>query len=191
MFYNVRKGYTTRCTTCGGKAAAESRIKRVWKGRKPDEIDQMIRGRWFSIRQRCRDPLSCNYKHYGGRGITMAPEFEDPLTFINYVKALPGVHPGRDIGRIDNDKGYEPGNLEWQTIDDNAANKRNSISVMWEGKKYSARSWAVRYTKYSPSTVGRLVSRGLSPAEIIARQESDLPGLRPRKRRTRASLLNG
>ena len=117
-FYNVKKGMTTRCTKCGHKAARLAYVTRIWRGRIPDETDQMLRNKWFAMMGRCRDPLNQQYHNYGGRGIKVDPLFDDPLNFIDYMKALPGVDPGRDRGRIDNDKGYEPGNLEWQTPQD-------------------------------------------------------------------------
>lgn len=42
--------------------------------------------------------------------------------------AIVGERPsgGYSLGRIDNNGNYEPGNVEWQTIEQQANNKRNT-----------------------------------------------------------------
>ena len=66
------------------------------------------------IRKRCYYKRSANYKHYGARGIKMSGEFfYDFKAFADYMGEKPG--PEYSIDRIDNNKGYERGNLRWAT----------------------------------------------------------------------------
>lgn len=87
---------------------------------------QTMYTRWNSMKQRCLNPKHSAYKSYGGRGITICKEW---LSFDNYLNdivkeigSLPG--PEFSLDRIDNDKGYEPGNLRWATSEKQNNNKR-------------------------------------------------------------------
>jgi hypothetical protein len=78
---------------------------------------------WSNARRRIVDPEHPAYKNYGGRGLTMAPEFLESFeAFFAEVGPRPG--PEFSIDRIDNDKGYWPGNLRWATAKQQAQNRR-------------------------------------------------------------------
>lgn len=188
--YNVKNGATTRCTACGQKKARQTYSQRLW-GRTPDAMDLVVRDRWFAIVGRCDDPLNQGYENYGGRGIKLHESFRDPLHFIDYMKELPGADTQKEIGRIDNEKGYEPGNLRWETRAENSANTRRTRKVFWEGMVYSATAWGKKYTKYSSTTVARFLRAGILPTDILARETSGNPSFRPRKRRPKPQVCNG
>lgn len=44
------------------------------------------------------------------------------------------------IDRIDNDKGYSPDNCRWITIEEQQANKRNTIFIDYNGEKRCLRT---------------------------------------------------
>lgn len=80
------------------------------------------------MKQRCLDPKSQGYKHYGARGITICEEwYADFLVFEAWAKAN-GYKPGLQIDRIDPNKGYEPGNCRFVTISQNVRNQRRRRS---------------------------------------------------------------
>lgn len=68
---------------------------------------------WDSMIQRCHNPNCTNYKNYGQRGIIVSEEFKDCTIFITYLESLSGYSIDKQVDRIDNDKGYERGNLKW------------------------------------------------------------------------------
>lgn len=81
---------------------------------------------WQSMIQRCQDQNAPYFKHYGGRGITVCDEWLDSRTFVDWVDANLGPKPeGCTLDRIDNDKGYEPGNVRWATHSDQMKNRRS------------------------------------------------------------------
>lgn len=78
---------------------------------------------WRAAKSRCNNPKDRNYKYYGGRGITMHTIFQN--SFLAFLKEL-GKRPSKDhsVDRIDNNKGYDPGNLKWSTRSEQIRNSR-------------------------------------------------------------------
>jgi hypothetical protein len=91
-------------------------------GRSPENVI------WGNAIQRCTNPKNKHYKNYGGRGITVHPDFLGENGFKNFFKEI-GKRPnikGIELDRRNNDGNYEPGNLRWATRSENNLNKRNS-----------------------------------------------------------------
>lgn len=76
---------------------------------------------WCAMHQRCRSPKSRSYADYGGRGITVCPEWNDFKQFLIDMGPRP---PGLTLDRVDNDIGYHPDNCRWATASQQASNKR-------------------------------------------------------------------
>jgi hypothetical protein len=78
---------------------------------------------WDGARARCTNPKNRKYPLYGGRGITMDPAWlKSFAAFFAEVGLRPS--PGHSLDRIDNDRGYEPGNVQWRTATEQNRNRR-------------------------------------------------------------------
>lgn len=84
------------------------------------------------MKERCTNPNCKQYKYYGARGISVSEEFYDFAIFRDYMHNDVGfdekyVKANKlEIDRIDNNKGYERGNLRLVTHQENCNNRRNS-----------------------------------------------------------------
>lgn len=98
---------------------------------------------WQQMRLRCTDPEHAAWDDYGGRGVTVCVEWvEDVAAFIAHI----GRKPSRqhELDRIDNDKGYEPGNVRWVLRPENARNRRSTRWLDAHGERLPAITWAER-----------------------------------------------
>lgn len=69
---------------------------------------------WAAMKRRTKsNPTSEHFADYAGRGITVCERWKEFEEFY----ADMGTRPSKrhSLGRVDNNKGYEPGNCKWQT----------------------------------------------------------------------------
>lgn len=89
---------------------------------------------WQAIIQRCTNPHHHKYPLYGGRGITVCDEWRDSFMAF-YLAVGDRPSPRHSIDRIDNYKGYEPGNIRWATSSEQSNNRRQNQVVTYRGAK--------------------------------------------------------
>jgi hypothetical protein len=72
---------------------------------------------WKNMVYRCENPKNNRWHRYGGRGISVCKRWRE-----NYEAFLADVGPSpserHSLGRLDHDRDYEPGNVAWQTLDE-------------------------------------------------------------------------
>lgn len=86
--------------------------------------------RWLSMKQRVLNPNNTEYRNYGGRGLLIDESFLEFIPYAEYIMSLPNYDENTisslSIDRIDNSKGYIPGNLRITTFNIQTANQRFS-----------------------------------------------------------------
>ena len=139
---NIRNGRVTSCG-CLKKEVVSARFS---KHKKSTSDEYRC---WSGVVQRCINPNNNAYHDYGGRGITVCPEW---LLFENFYRDM-GDKPSKDhsLDRIDNDGPYCKEYCRWATPKEQANNKRRSRILTLNGITQSLTMWA--------RTIG--VSRGV------------------------------
>jgi hypothetical protein len=113
---NLRRGISRSCG-CLMREAVGAR-NRKHGGRGTREYNA-----WQAMIQRCGNANHVAFKNYGGRGIVVCNQWISSFeAFIAHVGARPSALHSLD--RIDNDRGYEPGNVRWATSSEQAKNRR-------------------------------------------------------------------
>lgn len=78
---------------------------------------------WKAMVYRCTSSKAPNWAYYGGRGITVCERW---LDFTAFYADMGDRSPGQSIDRVDNGRGYEPGNCRWATRSEQQRNSRNA-----------------------------------------------------------------
>jgi len=73
---------------------------------------------YCSAKQRCSDPKIKCWPHYGGRGIKFLFE-----SFEQFFAELGPRPKGKTLDRINTNGNYEPGNVRWATLQEQAASR--------------------------------------------------------------------
>lgn len=76
---------------------------------------------WNCMRQRCSNPKNSHYSAYGGRGISVCPEWQNSFESFYAWAINNGYKDTLEIDRINNDGNYEPSNCRWVTRKENVA----------------------------------------------------------------------
>jgi hypothetical protein len=76
---------------------------------------------WKSMHQRCRDKNHSRYKDWGGRGISICPEW---YSFDAFYKDMGDRPAGLSLERKDNSRGYCKENCKWATPKEQSNNRR-------------------------------------------------------------------
>lgn len=122
---------------------------------------------WSQIVERCFNRKHPKYKRYGGRGIGMYLGWRDSFKeFLYYMGPRPGK--GYSIGRVNNDKGYVPGNVRWETPEQQARNTKTNRFVTVNGKKMCLSQLADEH-KLDRRLVRNRIESGLTPEEAVSK----------------------
>jgi hypothetical protein len=108
------------------------------------------------MKQRCRNPKSRIYKHYGGRGITVCKEWAENYSAFREWAMNNGYETGKSIDRIDVNGNYEPSNCRWVTQKEQCLNKRNNRYIEINGESKLLGEWCKVYGTPEKLARGRL-----------------------------------
>ena len=117
--------------------------------------------------KRCNDESGRPFKDYGGRGIAVCDEWDHPSKFPAFLAHV-GHRPTakHTIERIDNNRGYEPGNVRWATRAEQMRNTRRTVFLTFRGETLCRRDMANKYG-IPDCTVKKRLKKGWSLAEAL------------------------
>jgi hypothetical protein len=111
---DLRSGHSKSCGCLRGDVLSRQRHRHGQSNPPTPEYAS-----YQSARGRCTNPRNKAWGNYGRRGIEM--RFSSFEEFLAHIGPRP---PGTTLDRIDNNRGYEPGNVRWATPSVQASNRR-------------------------------------------------------------------
>lgn len=98
---------------------------------------------WRAMIKRCSNPNEDEFKHYGGRGIQICPQWLGADGFTTFVADL-GLRPSRaySLERVDVNGDYTPLNCRWATRFEQGQNTRRSVRFAFNGKNQTLGMWS-------------------------------------------------
>lgn len=151
-------------TGCGHDRSDRIRAHLVKHGAKSRGESHPLYNTWSNMHSRCSNPNSAEFRNYGGRGISVCPEWDDFWRFVEDMGEKP--HPSYSIDRINNDLGYRPSNCRWASKSDQSKNRRVSVFLTHDGETMCMKDWARRLGVTAPTIRNRL-KNGMSVAEAV------------------------
>lgn len=123
--------------------------------------------------RRCTNPRRPQFRYYGGRGIRVCERWRDFSVFLSDMGERPS--PAHSPDRIDNDRGYEPGNVRWATQREQTRNRRTNVIVTAFGRAMTLAAWAEGFG-INESTLRERLRRGWLPERAVTQPPH---GVRP------------
>lgn len=121
---------------------------------------------YHSMLGRCYNKSNKAYDDYGGRGIKVyRPWKKDILKFKEYCDKN-GWFEGCSIDRINNNKGYYPGNLRFTDHKGQARNTRRNVLIRYKGETKCISEWA-EITGLAIGKLSTRYKRGLRGSELF------------------------
>lgn len=120
---------------------------------------------WARMKHRCLNRANKNFDRYGGRGISVCPTWR--TSFAAFYRDMGPRPHGTSLDRIDNEKGYEPGNCRWATPTEQANNRRSNRIVCCRGEARSIAEWSRRSGVSEDVIQQRLVKLAWAPEPAI------------------------
>ncbi len=147
---------------------------------------------WQSMKTRCLNPNRKQYKDYGGRGIAVCAEWL--TSFANFLAYIgPKPTPEHTLERIDNNSGYQPGNVKWALRIEQNHNTRKNRLLTINGETLCVAEWA-RLAGVNCGTLLNRLKRGISPAAAISMptmSRAEISTLGAKARGNRNLTING
>lgn len=126
--------------------------------------------KWMLMKTRCR-----RHPHYLKTGIQVCAEWQQH--FESFLADMGDCPPGITLDRIDNTRGYEPGNCRWATMREQGNNKSDNRLVTYHGQQITvaqlARECGLKYgTVLWRLDHGRTVAEAMVPVETHVSQNA-------------------
>lgn len=118
---------------------------------------------WARMKQRCLNPKCSDYEYYGGRGITVCERW---LKFENFFSDMGQPEPGMTLERVDNSKGYEPGNVIWASRKVQGVNMRSNVWIEVNGRCLTRTGWAKELGVHDSAIISR-EKKGMTPEQAV------------------------
>lgn len=169
LAYSLTRGLTVSCG-CYQKIVT-SNAKRT-HGKSKSRLYSIFN----DMHRRCEDPTRKIYPRYGGRGITVCPEWnrKDGFPKFDQWSMSHGYADNLTIDRIDNDKGYSPDNCRWVDYITQANNTSWNKLIEYDGEIHTMAEWG-RIKKLNQATIKNRLNHGWTVGEALGYEPHTTP----------------
>jgi hypothetical protein len=94
---------------------------------------------WKNMKARCQNESNAGYANYGGRGITVCPEWESFVVFLADMGRCP---EGKTLDRVNNELGYSKSNCRWATRSEQQRNTSRNVVITYQGETRTLEEWS-------------------------------------------------
>ena len=148
-----------------GKRTVKSLVERQEQKKLSPEIKRLHRI-WTQMRQRCENPKNHAYEYYGGRGISVCPEWQDIEVFKKWALEN-GYQKDLTIDRIDSNGNYCPENCRWSNRQEQSNNTRRNKYITYQGCTQSLADWCRQLGCDYSRTKARINACGYTPEQAF------------------------
>jgi hypothetical protein len=127
---NVKSGNTA---SCGCLRRESVSAQRTTHGHSKGGKETKTFKAWMRMRERCMNPKTERWPHYGGRGISVCKRWAE--SFENFLEDMGECPPSYSLDRVDVNGNYEPANCRWATNAQQARNKTTNVWVDHNGER--------------------------------------------------------
>lgn len=159
----VRGGITR---SCGCLLAETTRKRSLVHGHSIGYRRSRTLRSWYAAKERCFNPNTERYPHYGGRGITMCQEWAD--SFPAFLRDMGECPSDKTLDRIDVDGHYEPRNCRWATSRQQARTRSDNVLVTHHGMVMVLKDFASLMGVNYKRLHARVKYKGQTPHEAAA-----------------------
>lgn len=163
--YSLTQGLTQSCGCLQKEVISNNRKTH---GKSTTRIYHIFK----DMHRRCEEPNRKAYERYGGRGITVCPEWSGESGFENFFdwSMTHGYTDKLTIDRKNNDKGYSPDNCRWVDYTTQANNTNWNRHIECQGEKHTMAEWG-RIRNLKPPTIKNRLNNGWTVEEALGFKE--------------------
>lgn len=169
------------CKSCGCLCSENTRKANTKHGGYKDRLYHV----WENMKKRCSNQKSPDYKNYGGRGITICPEWADYANFRRFMIEN-GYNSDASFGectidRIDVNGPYSPENCRVVSTKEQSLNKTSSRLIEYNGVTKTVSEFADIYKIDLSTLCNRLNNLGYTVEQAIETEVRKFKSLRKGK----------
>lgn len=127
--------------------------------------------KYSGMLRRCNNKNEKSYKNYGGRGISVCPEWSHSFMSFYHWAINNGYQDGLTIDRIDNNGNYCPENCRWVDNKTQSNNRRSNRIYTMDGKTQNLSQWCKEYDMDYSRVRNRILKNGWPFEEAITYRE--------------------
>ena len=157
--WNLKSGNSR---SCGCLVSDSNKINKTTHGKRNTRLYRI----WMSMRNRCNNKNSDAYEDYGGRGISVFPEWENDFMSFYGWSIKNGYSKELTIDRVDVNGNYEPNNCRWVDMRTQCNNRRNNHVITYKGKTKTVSEWE-RELGFKKDILQTRISNGWSIEKAI------------------------